>query len=147
MTHVRQHIRDKIVADLKGIPDVDDYVFPNLGRRPNDDEPPLISVRTPEETSAWRHQQLTKTRELQVEITIIGKSRSEAAQDQVDAIAEEVERRLDGNDLGGLLKRAEMELTGTTMENPPEGAEELVFLTLAYTATYHTAQGAPDVAV
>ena len=141
MTHIRTQVRKAITALLDPIEGI--TVYQNMARRPDANELPVISVRTPGESSSQFSADEQVKRELNIIVTIMAQSDADDVDDVLDVFAVEVEKKLFNTDLGGLLFD-EAQITGTDLETFEEGAHKIAFLQVRYTATYHTAPGNPE---
>lgn len=142
MTHLRTQVRKAVSALLEPIAGI--VVFQNLARKPDADELPVMSIRTPSESAEQHSADENVRRRLNIIISIMANSRDDAAQDMLDGFSVEVEKKMFNTDLGGLLFD-EIQLTNTDLEVFDEGADKIAFLHMGFTAIYITAAGNPEI--
>lgn len=141
MSHVRTQVRTAIKALLAPIPGI--TVFQNLARAPNENELPVMTIRTESEDSDQDSSDEDIKRDLTIVVKIMAESSDDNVDDVLDDFAVEVENKLINQDLGGLLFD-EPRLTNTKLELIEEGAMKIAFLHMTYTATYITTADNPE---
>lgn len=136
--HARQQIRDALVGALAGL-SVGANIFASRLVPLNESQLPALLIATESEDIAGADIGDTLERRLDIVIRIAARAPDDI-DDDLDSIAEEVETRLAGNTLGGLLSA--FYLTSHRVEfeqlDQPVGIAEM-----RYQAIYYTTAGAP----
>lgn len=142
MSHVRQQIREAIVAALTGLPTTgarvttgDPYAVGTT--------PALVIVAAEERVDTDSIGSVKQTR--QAEITVIGYADGQSVEDDLDTISAEVEGRLDGSQLGGLAK--EVFFTGMTKIIAADGTKRSGEIRMMFSVFYRVQRGAPGTAL
>lgn len=135
MAHVRQQIRDAVVAALSGNTSAAARVFASWTYRRQENQLSQILVRTPVEASELDSDDRDLQRDLSVVLHL--SAMGETADDTLDTLAAEVEALLGDTLLGGLVW-LNNGLTNSSAETDPAGEEPVAVLTLTYSFTYRT---------
>jgi hypothetical protein len=133
----RANVRRKLVELLKDKTDAADRVFQNRARQLWPEELPAILVYSRSETAReFDTAPRSIERELQIAVEIVAAA-DEELDETLDALAEQVERRLMGDDtLGNLC--SDIILTGTEMSISGEGETLFGSAILNFRVLYHT---------
>lgn len=130
---VRKELRQQIKERLLGHTQAGDKV--NVNHRTFEDPYPFIEVSTPEDESFLASNSIRSTSHtLTLYVDIVAESQTNVA-DQLDDLAEEVERLIDKDELFNNLLSS-LVLVKTQIETSQEGEKNIGFLRLEYHATY-----------
>ncbi len=145
--HVRKQIRNAVKGALQGLATTGDRVFVSRAYPIDRAKLPGLLLYSPSEDSGREDSPTDSMRDLTIQVHGIS-AISENLEDELDDIALEVEKAIDGlGEIGGLAKIYHgIQGTVSTIEGDdaekPHGAIAIEFL-----YTYRTVAGSPDVAV
>lgn len=148
--HVRTQIRDRVRETLSGIPDLEDHVTIDVKEIPDEADLPWawvwignedITVRTLGSGNSGPKQQ----REVDLSIDLIARD-TQQLNDRVEAIAAEIEARMDADRrLNNLAQHSY--LRAYTIDRDSAGTQPLLRLRMQYVVIYVTESGRPTVAL
>ncbi len=147
MAHVRQQLRDAVVALLSGLPTTGARVTGNRALPLAKSASPSLTVRTLSERSTDISQDGTQERVIALRVDVTGKDATEAlVSDMLDDSAAEVETRL-ANDpsIGGLAHSCEYRSAELSIDG--SGEKILGTLALTFDVTLYTKRTAPQSAL
>lgn len=148
MTHVRKQMRDAAVVLVTNLATTGDRVKPTRVFPKDASDGACLGVFTLEEEIEAATLTAPKRYERILKLVIEGVAQDTATElvdDILDRINVEVEAALDAdNTLGGLAK--DIQLSSITIEVPSEGGIRTGGIEMSWDVTYHTNQGAPEVA-
>jgi hypothetical protein len=145
--HVRQQVRDAVVARLFGLTLTGPHVFKQRLRPVDQANLPCILVNTDEEEVLPATIHSTIARQLVLTIRCMAQGTDGSLDDTLDEIAEDVEAEL-GNGTPILVGASEqLLLTAVGVEFDTEGEKPAGALTLTYRYEYFTTTAAPGTAL
>jgi hypothetical protein len=152
MLHMRKQIRDAVAAALAGLPMTADRVYIGRTRPLGKNHEPTLLVYTRTETSKREVRGAPPEHERQLDLIVEGRVSSSAPPDDLlDQIALEVETAMaslidygTGKVFDGLIWN--LQYSGQQVIVEADGEKHIGKIGLQYLATYHVAEGAPDVA-
>ena len=143
--HARKQIRDAVEAVLIHNTSVKERVFASRGKRLAEKELPAIVILTPNDPTSTTDKDGRYLHDLNLLVVCADGAAKDEVQDDLDALAVEVEGLI-GVAIPN-IKTLYEELVGTDFDQSPEGAEQFAFLSMRFLVRYHTMAGAPDVIV
>lgn len=145
MTHVRQQIREAVVASLSNIALIGDNVYPSRVDILSDKHLPCICVYTKEEKSKRINMDGLQERELQIVLELVIKSDINF-DDILDNITADIEPALFNNQaLRNLTK--DFDLSETTIATGGSGEKILGIASIVFKCIYNTREGEPETAL
>jgi hypothetical protein len=142
MTHIRQQIREKVVATLAGMPQTDGRVFKSRNYSLEERELPGICVYTLNETGSPLDMGTAIRRKLDVAIEIYVRN-ADDADDTIDGICADVEKALAADTtLGDLTK--DMLYKSLAVGHTVQGERPVYVARLSYEAEYVAAETDPE---
>ena len=145
MTHVRQQIREAVVASLNNISLIGNNVYPSRVDTLTDKHLPCICVYTKEEKSKRITMGGLQERELEIVLELVIKSDTDF-DNTLDNITAEIEPALINNQaLKSLIK--DIDLSETTIATGGSGEKILGIASIIFRCIYHTQEGVPETAL
>jgi len=144
MSHVRQQIREAVVAKLKEITDIGDRAYP-YRTIPHTTLPDIVVYTTEDEVD---HEHDAGDKEIHI-LTVQVEARAKVTDDLddvLDGLCVDVEKKMmEDASLGGLVKY--LELVKTTIEMQGESEKPVGVATLEYAAWYRVSRTDPETVV
>lgn len=136
MSHIRQQIRESAIALLSGNTDAQTYVYSSLFYPIDEDDLPVIVLRTDQESSDLLNIAGPLTRELSLVITAYVTAEEQDLQNSLDTIAAQIESLIGNQSFSGLAKW--VTLSSTDIQRVPDASKPTGSVALTFTVIYHS---------